>query len=733
MRNTRIVTGAFAACILVLSTGLLVVSCEKAAEPGSAGQAEAAGTPRAAAASKTAAVRPSTLGAATMAPAEAALYMSTFNLADRCTRFWRSNAVQSLVRLPIVQQLWMQFAMSPTYARLMHVSGTEPSLVQALPLVEDALSHEVFLWAGPQVTGCIQGLFTVYGSAQFANLGAGGNADPRRLLEAVVAAIVRERENLKVPPTVLGFKLSKVQAAKTYLDTWLPKLGPALQGKLERKTIGNATFYTVELHGTDVPREAFRDLAREVGTESPLIDWIKEQRLHLALGVKDGYLMLAAGPDASVLDRWGSGPALADSAAFAPLRKRLKPGLTDVSYISQAFMTAMSWTAEDLRGMGEAVLASIPEAGMPRGLKARLGKDMGNFIDGVAPLLRPAGAQLTFAFEHRGIESYSIAPEKPMWYDCSKPLSILGHRGRNPMLVQASRGAKGSLHYDLIADIVTIIVRYVDEYAVPTMGRREKVEYQRVMKLLRPFAAAVDTATREHLVPAIDGIQSSLVIDGGATLVRLPIGNGGAWEPLPAPIPIPRIAVVAELNDVEQFARAVRGYSRAGMRLLEGLKNEPGIPRELKSFRFPPYRTREVAGGTLYYYDWPWPQLGTGVFPCALLKGRNLVVATSPNLAGELVGQTPLSRGAVTDVTVPAGVVTLIDFTAMWSYLQPLTNSIIMLVNRQGGGDPRSLMMVGTHLQMLVRSLGALKSYTSVTTYDGTQTVTHSYLHVEDI
>jgi hypothetical protein len=42
-------------------------------------------------------------------------------------------------------------------------------------------------------------------------------------------------------------------------------------------------------------------------------------------------------------------------------------------------------------------------------------------------------------------------------------------------------------------------------------------------------------------------------------------------------------------------------------------------------------------------------------------------------------------------------------------------------------------MMVASHLQMLYRSLGAFKAYTSVVTYDGVYTVTHSWLYVEDI
>ena len=77
----------------------------------------------------------------------------------------------------------------------------------------------------------------------------------------------------------------------------------------------------------------------------------------------------------------------------------------------------------------------------------------------------------------------------------------------------------------------------------------------------------------------------------------------------------------------------------AGRKLLEGLKNEPWIPKELRSLEIPTYRTRPLAGGTLYYYDWPWPELGKDVYPCAFLKGRTLVVASSPDYARELVGQ----------------------------------------------------------------------------------------------
>ena len=257
-----------------------------------------------------------------------------------------------------------------------------------------------------------------------------------------------------------------------------------------------------------------------------------------------------------------------------------------------------------------------------------------------------------------------------------------------------------------------------------------RAEYDKAMALARPFLASVDETTRTCLFPAIDGTQSLWVVDGQGLLPRVPNA-----PPLPKPLPIPRLALAIELNDAKLFTDAISRYADAIRKLIgEARKAYPKhVPPELA---LPPPQTRDAAGGRLYCYDWPW-KLGDDVFPCAFLKDKLLVLASSPKLAEEMAaGGMPMPTSAVTAPDKAAGAVAVADCAEAWRYLTRVTDAVFALVQRMGPRDPEAQqmpMLVKMHLDTLWRSLGAFRGYSSTETVLDGRVVEHSWLHVEDV
>lgn len=189
-----------------------------------------------------------------------------------------------------------------------------------------------------------------------------------------------------------------------------------------------------------------------------------------------------------------------------------------------------------------------------------------------------------------------------------------------------------------------------------------------------------------------------------------------------------------KLNDGKKFLEAMRRYADAARKLIASAREaHPGkIPPQIK---LPPSVKEELAGGTLYYYRLPW-DLGRDVFPCALLKGRLLIVASSSELVKEMAQTQPMPTCPVTAPDEPAGAVTVVNAQEAWGYLQRLSDAAFPLIQASAGRRPPDQAMAMTvkmHLDEVWRSLGAIRAYGSTTASEDGGLVHHSWLHVEDI
>jgi hypothetical protein len=679
------------------------------------------------------------LGAAAHVPDDVSVFTSRMNLASQCQRVWESNAVQNLVQLPSVQQLWMQAQRHPAFGSFMQTAHTFPLAVQGLPILRDAVSSEIFMCAGPDLPVTLNAIGELYTEMNLARLkgviAGGGRAPVDFDIGTMIQTVLTKEKELRVPSVLIGFRLTNPAAATNFLDTWLPQIGQTPIGAIEKRAINDSQFYVLALSGQQAPPAVIQQLTLELqrGLVPPelgkrLIEFIRSQHLSVAVGILDGYLMISLGQDTSLLERWNARPSLAASDMLAPVRKHFQDGLLSLNY-SAASMATRQPTAEDVENTVEYIAQTLEQANAIPGLAERLRKDAKLLSKEV--VVEERTSTLSFSFENKGIESYTFGGPFPVSLDGSKPLSILTHRGQRPIVAAAARAAKNPEGYNQVARWLKIVYGYVDDFVLVELDPEDRAQFEKVMSVAVPFLTSFDAATRDHLIPAVDGTQSLLLLDGQGVLASMP-----GEDPLPMPFAVMRLGIVIELNDVEQFKAAMTLYADAFRKLFADIHGTfPSLASEFggSDVTFPAVETRNTAVGTLYFHTIP-VDLGPDLFPCALIKGNLLALATSSRLAEEMVGEQPMPSSPVIGLDKPAGAVLVVEFGELWNYLRRFSTAGFMLAQtsiRQG--EDQTVNMIKMHVDAVLRSLSAVRSYHSTTSQQDGRRVNHSWLQIEDI
>ena len=679
------------------------------------------------------------VGAAAFVPKDVAAFSSTIGLADRCERVWNSNAVQNLIQIPSVQQMWQQAQRHPVYQSFLQTAKTHPLTIQGLPVLKDAASNEFFVCAGSDVPEFFHALTELHGELtllqwQAGIAGATGGVlpeiDPSAVAAQLIDAVLKKKDQLKAPSILMGFRLSDVDAATKFLNTWLPPLSDTPVGSIKKQEINGASFYVMEISASDLPDELLDEMTNELRVAGidpevagRLESFIRGQRLSIAAGVINDYLMLSFGSDQALLEQWGKGESLASSKAFEPLLSRYQDGLASISYTA-ASMAPEPIVPEDVENIASNLIAMIPEGAAPPTLGERLRKDAKLLAAEIVPV--QPHSTLSFSFENQGLESWTFSGPFPASLDGSKKLTVMGHRSNQPILYSASRAAKSP---DVYGKAVTWLKKgfgYFEDFVLPQIPPDNREEIDQALSVALPFLKTVNAATRDHLIPSIDGTQSLVLLDGAGSFDGLP-----DQEPFPVAVPIPRFGTAVELNDADQFRKAMTAYLEAGRKLISDI-------RELDPQAFPPTftlpapQTTPLAGATLYQYPLPM-DLGADIAPCAMMKDRLLVVSSSVRLATAMTSEQSLPTSEVVALDQPAGAAFVLELNGVWDFFRRLSTAVLAMESGHSQRARDRNNMVKLQIDVVIRSLSALKSYHSTTTEENGLTVEHSWFHIKDI
>ena len=360
-------------------------------------------------------------------PADAEAYGSTLRLGETIASIARSKAWEMIWDDSSVQELWKkakkQYDDADDDWAPIKKFLKDPDNKDLPALALDALSQEIFVYAGSG-WGDLFSLFQELGGGirygpALQKLLDGGNDDNADRIRVRIAlqTLAEKPDRVRIPDLVVGFKVSEPVKVAAQLKRLDPLLADALKdtpfkGRSERIKVGGDEFLVLKLDGSMIPWDdllpklaMYEDKPNEF---APLIDHLKKMKFNVAVGVRQGYLLLAFGDSIQRLEKFGGpGPKLASLPEFKPLQKFADKPITSIGYTSANLLRAVSTKAEDFAGMAELGKTALKAAELPADLQKAVEKDIDGFLQDFVRGIKKAGAQTSFSFRTpRGFESY---------------------------------------------------------------------------------------------------------------------------------------------------------------------------------------------------------------------------------------------------------------------------------------------------------------------------------------
>jgi len=649
-----------------------------------------------------------------------------------------------------------------------------PENQQALAVVKEMLSDELFFYGGPGIPATLESVNDATNAGRFATLLQEINGDrivaQRQVtsMRAVFDSLNANREKLKVPELVLAMRikdkdaaeeqLRRIEAYARVLPEHVPDLAP-IRGKIKSERVGETRFLTLTIDKTVIPwqKVPFDQLAEKPGQYDQLRDKLTELKLVVALGIYQDYVVLSLGPSTDHLLAWGKGPALADHPKLAVLREKGKQRFTSVSYVSEQLAAQSGVQPHDVDqwlGFGE---QALPAAKLPEDEQKQILADARALAGQVKAALPKPGAQVGFSYlTPQGIDSCKYNWTESRRIDGTKSLPVLAHLGRNPLFAVALRGQHRPQEYEGLVEWLSKGRGYFEKYGVPQMSERDRENYNLIGDIAYPLLARLNKINRESLLPALADGQAALVIDGQLKAKQWHVKMPATTEETAMPMP----ALVLGVADAALMDKALGEYRVLINDLIKQVR--PLTAPDAEEFQLPPAEQKKLEEGTVFYYALA-DKLGLNkqLGPNAGLSQNYLVLSLAPRQTVELLKDQPLAAAAATecplagktDQPIAAAVVfdfpQLVDLSIPWinegvrEFVRQMERAIAfnlgdlddeeIEVEEQPLVDSPATLATLAQIKQVGELLKALRGVTSVTTIEDGVKITRRQIRFEDV
>jgi hypothetical protein len=459
------------------------------------------------------------------------------------------------------------------------------------------------------------------------------------------------------------------------------------------------------------------------GELNELLVKLRQAKLTVSLGVREGYLLFSVGESTEHLAKLGKGKTLADRSEVAPLAKFTDQRLTEISYVSKAYAAQSAITKKDVAGYGMTARQLLEKTPLPGELKTRINNDIDGLLADLQKYVPEPGASFAFSFLNgRGIERYAYDWAENVSWDGTKPLTLLNHLGGDPLFAGIGRAKSDPQQYRILTKFLKAVHGYVWDFGLP--GVVDPQNYRLMFQDVKPILDRFDRATADLLLPALADGQSGMVIDAKLTspqwFSRMPQAN--------PPLPLPEVAFVFGISDGGKLRKAGAEYRTCvneTMALIGKLTNQQ-LPM------LPPPESMRVNSGELFYYSLP-PLVDKKLLPNVGLSGTVMTFSLSREHADRLLTPTPPKDpflAAHADKPLSEAV------TFNWAGTVDLAMAWVEFGIRNSGGPFRQPQEVEANLRQardVAELLKVLRSFSSVTYYEGKAQVEHSETVLQDL
>jgi hypothetical protein len=680
-------------------------------------------------------------------PADACVYEAILGNRQWVKDVFESKAWKRFLDVPMARALWDRTNQGEPIrhswpeglgwlADLYRVSGLRKNK-ELDTFIEDLLGDEVFFFGGdswkPWLTALddlvVHHLLPIRMEATrgrdgthavFFGVGFGRG---KRQWETMIASLVAARD-LNTPDLLIGFEVGDPNAAQKRLDRLLRLMKRRLKDlpHLHPKatTIAGCLFYRLDLKGDKIAWDELpvSDAIRDNMNWEKLTSRLRKLDITLALGIREGYLLVSAGRSTRALEDFGKKPRLIDRPELGPLARNLGRRFTSISYASAATRRALDPDKKAIEQTFGWLLGLLKQADLPAELISRLDKDLKSVSQDLREFLIEPGGLLSFTYNTRlGTETYTYDWAKDPALKETRTLDVLEHVGGEPLILCAGRTYDRQKKYRALTRWLKLVHGYVEDLVLPTLDDGNREHYEKAMRKGLPPLGRLDSATKDMLLPALADGQYACVVDAHLQSRKWHRDMPKADRPMRMLEP----AFVVSVSDARLLRKAFQTYRSAGSELL-------ALSDEESELEIPQPKLRKVKAGLLLSYPLPAEYgLDPQILPTAGLNDRFAVLAVSKNHARRLLVRTPLKLDSqlLTQVKQPILGIFHMNMTGLIDASMPWIN----LALRNSDLDNESARQA----EEILKILRVFRSYSVVTYAEQGALVTRVEMVVKDL
>jgi hypothetical protein len=674
-------------------------------------------------------------------PADVSAYSVMLRNAEQIEAVLKSKAWAKLNGLPVVKMAWKaleeQLHQPGSPLAGFHRWVEQAENKKLVKLLLEMGRDEVFVATGRNVTQLVELAMNIAAANQFGPIAAqlqGQMPDFRARIKIMLQAIADDVDKIVIPEVIVGFRLKDKDSAAAQLERLaglanaVSASHPLLQGRFEKKQVAGNTFLTLRLDGKLIPWDQIpiADFEDNPGEFDKLVKKLKDLKLVVSLGLRDNFLILSIGDSTALVERLGQGQRLTERSELQRLGKFADKKVIEIAYTSKELQGFQSTRREDVNDMAKGVANLLKSFGLTAEQEAKIRKDLKNLNRDLRKYLPEPGAQASIGFlTERGAESYTFDWTKNTRLDGTKPLTLLHHIGKSPVLAVVSRQKYDPQEYARLVKWIKVAHGYVDEFAIPKLDQNIQDMYKQVMTSFAPLFKRLDKATGEMLLPALADGQFAFVLDAKLKSKQWFMLMPESEKPLPLPEP----ALVFGVTDADLLRKGLEEYRQIANKALEAIGQLLPIPFELS---VPEPDRKKVAEGTLYSYSIP-PilMLDPQIAPTGGLSERVAALTLSHDHAIRLLKKSSLkaSDPLLADAKKHLTGAVHFDFEGVVRAAGPWVEMILQTAGVAGEGQDAPLEQVRTVMEILT----VLKSYTSISYFEEGTLVTRGETIIRDL
>jgi hypothetical protein len=696
-------------------------------------------------------------------PADAAYYSAMLRNREQFDAVAKSKTWERITKLPYYHMgmllLKQQYENSENFAPFRQWLEQEENR-DLVEMLKDAVATEIFCYGAGNWVDFVDLVQQMYNGMNYGPLMQllkdPQNKDQKAIQHApwraVLRALARNPNKIKVPDFIIGFKIKdakKAEAQIKRLDPLLQGLAafqPMFQDSVKRVKVGESSFLTLSFDGSMIPWDEinWKDLEEAAGEFDGVRKNLKKLKLTISLGVRDDFVLFAIGSTTDGIKQLGGeGPRLTSRPELKPLVRVANKRLTSISYSSKALAAKSRMSAEDIDKLATTAEQALDAAGVPENKRKAIMKDVRGLAGDLKKELAAPGASLSFSYlSDRGYEGfdyqYGDFPDR----DSSKRLTLLDHVGGDPILAVVGR-SKGTLErYQTFSKWIKIAYGHAEPLILEKLKEQEKQKYEEVGKMVFPLLKRFHEISGQMLLPSLEDGQAGFVLDGK--------WKSKQWHPaMPASdkeLPMLELALLVGVSDRALLEKAMKSYGKLIEDVLELVKKNAPPDSQPPFTKLPEPEVKTVMAGNLYLWQLPKEaQLDPRVALTAGLSEKVGVVALSAGHAERLLAAKPLKveGGPLADTKRPLTGASYFNWPAFIDTLSPWVMFAIEQTPLEkalpGGGEikdkedgQKKRAEIIRHVRVVLDALKAIRVSTSATYLEDGALITHSEVVIRD-